>query len=200
VATSARILNYYGVPADQHEMAQVSGNEAGGGGTNPDEMVDALKKLSGKYKTRFTTILDLDYSSRKYESFMRKYNSAAKKMDKRILDTDNYIYFLGGLDPEVLREVNGKGPTYERFMKAVKENIDKGVPVMWALQLGLFPENGQKARQFGGGHMRIIIGYNATKNEIIFSDSWGAGHEKKRMAAPDASAATMGLYLLQPSS
>jgi Peptidase_C39 like family len=200
VATSARILNYYGVPADQHEMAQVSGNQAGGGGTNPDEMEEALKKLSGKYRTRFTTLLDLDYSSRKYESFMRKYNSAAKKLGKRVLDTDNYIYFLGGLDPDVLREVNGKGPNYEKFMKAVKENIDKGVPVMWALQLGLFPENGQKALQFGGGHMRLIIGYNATKNEIIFSDSWGAGHEKKRMAAPDASAATMGLYLLQPST
>ena len=200
VATSARILNYYGVPADQHEMAQVSGNAAGGGGTNPDEMEEAMKKISGKYRTRFTTVLDLDYSSRKYQSFMRKYNSAAKKMGKKVLDTDNYIYFFGGLDPDVLREVNGKGQTYDRFMKAVKENIDKGVPVMWALQLGLFPENGEKARQAGGGHMRIIIGYNTTKNEIVFSDSWGAGHEKKRMAAPDASAATMGLYLLQPST
>ena len=199
VATSARVLNYYGVPADQHEMAQVSGNDAGGGGTNPDEMEDAMKKLSGKYKTRFTTVLDLDYSSRKYQSFLRKYNTVARKLDKKVLDTDNYIYFFGGLDPEVLREVNGKGQTYERFMKAVRENIDKGVPVMWALQLGLFPENGEKARQAGGGHMRLIIGYNATKDEIIFSDSWGAGHEKKRMAAPDASAATMGLYLLQPS-
>lgn len=200
VATSARVLNYYGVPADQHEMAQVSGNDAGGGGTNPDEMEDAMKKLSGKYKTRFTTVLDLDYSSRKYQSFLRKYNSVAKKMDKKVLDTDNYIYFFGGLDPDVLREVNGKGQTYDRFMKAVKENIDKGVPVMWALQLGLFPENGEKARQAGGGHMRLIIGYNPGKDEIIFSDSWGAGHEKKRMAAPDASAATMGLYLLQPAS
>ena len=199
VATASRVFNYYGVPADQHEMAQVSGNEAGGGGTDPDEMEDAMKKISGKYKTRFQTLLDLDYSSRKYQSFMRRYNLSAKKLGKRVLDTDNYIYFMGGLDPDVLREVNGKGPTYEKFMGIVRENIDKGVPVMWALQLGLFPENGEEAEQSGGGHMRLIIGYNAKKNEIIFSDSWGAGHEKKRMAAPDASAATMGLYLLQPS-
>lgn len=198
VATAARVLNYYGVPADQHEMAQVSGSQAGGG-TNPDEMEDAMKKLSGKYGTRFTTILDLDYNSRKYKSFMRKYNTAAKKLGKKELDTDNFIYFFGGLDPEVLREVNGKGVTFDKFMKEVKENIDAGVPVMWALQLGMFPENGEKARQAGGGHMRLIIGYNSTKDEIIFSDSWGAGHEKKRMAAPDASAATMGLYLLKPA-
>jgi len=199
VATAARVLNYYGVPADQHEMAQISGNAAGGGGTNPDEMVDALRKVSGKYRTRFTTVLEHDYFSRSYQRFLRRYNRAAKQLDKRVLDTDNYIYFLGGLDPEVLREVNGKGQAYDRFMKAVTENVDKGVPLMWGLQLGLFPENGEKALQAGGGHMRLIIGYNTGKDEIIFSDSWGAGHEMKRMAAPDASAATMGLYLLQPS-
>lgn len=199
VATAARLFNYYGVSADQHEMAQVSG--AGPNtGTDPDEMVEAMKKISGKYKTRFLPLLELDYSSRKYEGFMRKYNSAAKKLDKKLLDNKNYIYFVGGLDSDVLREVNGKGPVFDKFMNIVRTNIDKGVPVMWALQLGKYPENGEKARQSGGGHMRLIIGYNTTKNEIIFSDSWGAGHEKKRMAAPDASAATMGLYLLQPSA
>ena len=200
VATASRVFNYYGVPADQHEMAQISGNDAGGGGTNPDEMEDALRKISGKYKTRFQTELDFDYSSRKYKSFMVKYNRSAKKLGKKVLDTDNYIYFMGGLNPEVLRDVNGTGQTFEKFMRVVRENIDKGVPVMWGLQLGLFPENGEKAKQLGGGHMRLIIGYNKSTNEIIFSDSWGAGHEKKRMAAPDASAATMGLYLLQPST
>jgi hypothetical protein len=199
VATAARVFNYYGVPTDQHEMAQISGNEAGGGGTNPDEMEAAMKKISGKYKTRYQTLLDLDYSSHKYQSFMRRYNLAAKKLGKEVLDTDNFIFFMGGLDPDVLREVNGKGPTFIKFMAVVRENIDKGVPLMWGLQLGLFPENGEEAEQASGGHMRLIIGYNSKKNEIIFSDSWGAGHESKRMAAPDASAATMGLYLLQPA-
>lgn len=198
VATAARVLNYYGVPADQHEMAQVAGSHAGSG-TNPVEMVEAMKKLSGKYSTRFTTVLDIDYSSRKYESFMRKYNSAARKMDKKEMDTDRFIYAIGSLDPEVLREVSGQGAAYDRFFRVVKSNIDQGVPVMWALQLGLFPENGEKALQVGGGHMRLIIGYNEEKEEIIFSDSWGSGHEKKRMAGPDACAATLGLYLLKPA-
>ena len=200
VATAARVFNFYGVPADQHEMAQVSGNAAGGGGTNPDEMEDAMRRLSGKYKTRYQTLLDCDYSSRKYQSFLVKYNRAARKLNKKVLNTERYFYFMGGLDPVVLREVNGRGAPFEKFMKIIRENIDKGVPVMWALQLGLFPENGAHSRQLSGGHMRLIIGYNTTKNEVIFSDSWGAGHEKKSMAAPDASAATMGLYLLQPAT
>ncbi len=199
VATAARLLNYYGVPVDQHEMAQIAGTQAGGGGTNPEEMEAAMKKISGKYKTNFQVELDLNYSSRKYQSFMRKYNSAAKKLGKKVLDTNNFIYFISGLDSDVLREVNGQGPALDKFLGVVRQNIDKGVPVMWALQLGKYPENGEPAKQFGGGHVRLIIGYNTAKNEIIFSDSWGAGHEKKRMAAADASACTMGLYLLQPT-
>jgi hypothetical protein len=198
VATASRVLNYYGIPADQHEMAQVANTE-GGGGTNPDEMEEAIRKLQGKYHVRFLELIDTDYSSKSYQRFLGTYNRAAKRLNKRVLDTDNYIFFMGGLDAEVLREVRGKGPIFDKFMKVVHENIDKGVPLLWGLQLGKYPENGEKAKQFGGGHMRLIIGYNNAKNEIIFSDSWGAGHEKKRMAAPDASAATMGLYTITPA-
>ncbi len=200
VATASRVLNYYGIPTDQHEIAMVSKNEAGGGGTNPDEMEDAMKKLQGKYHMRYQVLEDRDYSSSKYKRFLTNYNRAAKRMNKRVLDTENYFYFLGGLDSEVMRDVNGKGPVYDKFIKIVRENIDKGVPILWGLQLGKYPENGEAAKQSGGGHMRLIIGYNTTKGEVIFSDSWGAGHEKKRMLAPDASAATMGLYAMTPSA
>jgi hypothetical protein len=110
------------------------------------------------------------------------------------------MFFLDGLNAEVMREVNGKGQVFEKFMRIVRENIDKGVPVLWGLQLGKYPENGEKPKQLGGGHMRLIIGYNMTKGEIIFSDSWGSGHEMKRMLAADASAATMGLYAMTPSN
>jgi len=198
VASAARVLNYYGIPADQHEMAQVANTEAGGG-TNPDEMETALKKLQGKYHVRLLQQIDMDYSSKSYQRFLSTYNRAAKKLNKRVLDTNNYIYFMGGLDAEVLREVRGKGPVFDKFMKVVHDNIDQGVPILWGLTLGKYPENGEKAKQFGGGHMRLIIGYNNTTNEVIFSDSWGAGHEKKRMAAPDASSATMALYTITPS-
>ena len=199
VATAARVLNYYGIPADQHEMAQVSGNEAGGGGTNPEEMETALKKLQGKYHISFRAVIETDYHSNNYKQFLEHYNRAAKRLGKKVLDTNNYIYFMGGLDAEVLRDVRGKGPIFDKFMKVVRENIDAGVPLLWGLQLGKYPENGEKAKQFGGGHMRLIIGYNVTKGEILFSDSWGAGHESKRMLAADASAATMGIYTIKPA-
>ena len=173
MATASRVFNYYGVPADQHEMVRVAGNSAGGGGTNPDEMEDAMRKLSGKYKTRFQSLVELDYSSRKYKSFLKKYNRAAKKLGKRELDTDNYIYFMSGLDAAVLRAVKGEGTTYDGFMRKVRENIDKGVPLMWALQLGLFPENGEPAKQAGGGHMRLITGYNDPTKRDYFQRLMG---------------------------
>ncbi|MFT5470724.1 MAG: hypothetical protein ACI8UO_005855, partial [Verrucomicrobiales bacterium] len=51
-----------------------------------------------------------------------------------------------------------------------------------------------------GGHMRMIIGYNESDNRIVFTDSWGAGHEKKRMQVGHAFGATFGLYSMQPTT
>jgi len=46
--------------------------------------------------------------------------------------------------------------------------------------------------------MRLIIGYNARSSEILYSDSWGAGHEIKRMSLRDAYAITTGLLSIEP--
>ena len=47
--------------------------------------------------------------------------------------------------------------------------------------------------------MRLIIGYNDKEQKLIFSDSWGAGHEFKRMKMSDAYKATKGVYSLRPT-
>ena len=46
--------------------------------------------------------------------------------------------------------------------------------------------------------MRLIVGYNAKTEEILYSDSWGAGHELKRMKADDAWTITTGLMTVEP--
>ncbi|HSJ03958.1 MAG: hypothetical protein ACAI34_04820 [Verrucomicrobium sp.] len=85
-----------------------------------------------------------------------------------------------------------------RFQKSIQDYTSKGVPLLWALQLGLFPEEPQISLQAGGGHMRLILGCNAAKGEIIFTDSWGAGHELKRMKIQDAYQATLAVYVIEP--
>ena len=71
------------------------------------------------------------------------------------------------------------------------------VPVGWCLQLGMFKE--PKIPQTGGGHMRLIIGYNDKKDTIIYSDSWAAGHGKKEMPIANAYCMTNVLLAMPPT-
>jgi hypothetical protein len=199
-ASAARVLNFYGIPADQHEVAQIAGTKPGvGGGTLVAAFEDALKRVSGKYGTRMQSLLDTSVTNRDFERFLRKYNQAAKKAGLPELGEGERAQLSEQVDPAVLREVLGKGTAHERFFKRVRDHIDIGIPLFWTLQLGLYEENGEPPRQEGGAHMRLIIGYNESSNEILFSDSWGPGHERKRINGNDAVAATMNLFVLRPA-
>ena len=99
------------------------------------------------------------------------------------------------MDLEILKEGKGRGTARDGFVRDVKEKINKGVPLLWAVVLGKVKEG--KLPQMLGGHMRLIIGYNDKTNEILYSDTWGAGHELKRMSVDDAWAITLLVYTLE---
>jgi len=86
------------------------------------------------------------------------------------------------------------------FHTMVGKSIDAGIPLLWSLEVGLFPEDPPLREQTSGGHMRMIIGYNTKAGQLIFSDSWGAGHEFKTMDANDAYRATHGLFVMKPTT
>ena len=110
------------------------------------------------------------------------------------------VTFKPLVNPELYYSKGKRRVSLKEFVGIVKEYADKGVPLLWALQLGRFEEDPPLPGegQISGGHMRMIIGYNSTTNKILFTDSWGAGHELKRMDATDAYEATMGLYSMSP--
>ena len=111
------------------------------------------------------------------------------------------VTFRALVNPEAYYAGNGKRRVSEReFFTLVKESTDKGVPLLWGLVLGEKPEDPPlpNGGQVSGGHMRLIIGYNEAKKQLLFTDSWGAGHELKRMAMVDAYDVTMGLYSMAP--
>lgn len=111
------------------------------------------------------------------------------------------VTFKPLVNPELYYTNNRKRRVSEKeFMSIVKEYTDKGVPLLWGLSLGQKPEEPPlpMGGQVSGGHMRLIIGYNTAKNQLIFTDSWGAGHELKRMAMLDAYDVTMGVYSMAP--
>lgn len=109
------------------------------------------------------------------------------------------VSFKPLVNPELYYSGNGKRRVSDKeFLSIIKENVEKGVPLLWGLELGRKQEDPPLSRQASGGHMRMVIGYNLAKNQVIFTDSWGAGHELKRMAMPDAYDVTMGLYSMAP--
>ncbi|MBL9129820.1 MAG: C39 family peptidase [Verrucomicrobiaceae bacterium] len=111
------------------------------------------------------------------------------------------VSFKALVNPEQYYTAGRKRRVSEKsFTSTVKEYVNKGVPLLWALELGRAQEEPPLpgSGQTRGGHMRMIIGYNEAKNQILFTDSWGAGHELKRMALLDAYDVTIGLYSMAP--
>ncbi|MEP6670362.1 MAG: C39 family peptidase [Chthoniobacter sp.] len=198
VAATERVMRYYGDKVDENELAQVA-NTGTAGGTSTNAMVDALKKLSARLKVRVREVEKFDI--KEILTLIAEYNRAAQKNHKPPLPDQGHMIDVGAMyrdmDTDVLREVRNKNKgDLHRFQRAVQSHIDDGVPLLWTVMLGKVPEPG--IPQNAGGHMRLIIGYNNTKDEILFSDSWGAGHELKRMKAEDAWTMTTGTMSIEP--
>lgn len=126
------------------------------------------------------------------------------EMQKSLAKVDQRfkVKFKPFINPELYYSNAGKRRVSQKqFSTIVKEHVDKGIPLLWALELGRFPENPPLPNdgQVSGGHMRMVIGYNSAKNEIIFTDSWGSGHELKRMSEAAGYEVTLGLYSMSPA-
>lgn len=168
VASAQRVFEYYGLGIDMHQIAEIAGSDPKQG-TSSYEMAKELDEIDYRFKTRLEVIA------------LASYRDQLVKVKQ---SSDGY-QSGGDFEPQ-------------DFMKAIKSSIDEGVPLLWGLELGLFPESPDLKPQTEGGHMRTIIGYHEKKDLVIFSDSWGIGHEFKTMEFEHAFKATTGLYRLKP--
>jgi hypothetical protein len=133
--------------------------------------------------------------------------SMAKELDRIDFRFKTRLVVMAMMSERELVEVEVKKGEYlvgkpvdeRKFIKGIHDFIDDGIPLLWSLELGRFPEEPDLKPQTSGGHMRVIIGYNESTGRLIFSDSWGAGHEFKTIKASDAYAASMGLFALKPT-
>ena len=197
VASAERVLRYYGAEVDQHELAQIANSDSAKG-TSPDAMFDSLKRLTARFGIKSRSLVEWNY--RDFMQMISKYNRATKRgklapeIDTNLRDLDS---FYPPMDPQILKEVRLKQKAdFGRFQRDIQSHIDEGIPLLWSVRLGLIPEKGLS--QARGGHMRLIIGYDPKDEEILYSDSWGRGHEQKRMSFEDAWTITSGLSSLQP--
>lgn len=175
-ASCARLFNYMGVKCDQDEIAELVKNDAEKG-TRPSDMYSALRKIDQRYNMRV-----------------------------KVAKLPRGFGLQGMRDTEVMRAQKGD------LAKLAVDNIGAGTPLLWAVALPFnpvevrigFPDGPNPGKtiqdpQMGGGHMRLIIGYNSKTGDIIFTDSWGAGHEIKRMSLRDAEGMTQAVFTMQPA-
>jgi len=214
-ATSERVLRYYGVNVDEHEIAQAAGTTAEGG-TSTRGMKDSVTAVGKRYKLA-TVVAYGDFEKPMGERIAgivkeaANYNKAAKRLKKKEIPESVYISHRGNtiyydaealdaaMEPEVLLYMKVNGPQkskFKKFLADVRQQIGKGIPLFWGLTLGVFPE--ENVPQERGGHMRLIIGYNDKRGEILYSDSWGEGHELKRIAADKAFTVSHCLMYMKP--
>lgn len=199
VATAARIFAYYGMDyVDQHELASLA-NSSAEGGTRAGEMAENLKKIGARFQIR-VRVLDSLTDYRDFRSLVKAYNRAASKLKKEKMDDEcDWPFFWANADGEVLRRARAGSPSQvDRWLNSIRPYITAGIPVLWSVQLGILPEP-LRLTQTGGGHLRLIIGFDEEKKTLIFSDSWGAEHTEKEMPLVDAIAITTGRQVMQPS-
>ena len=210
-ASSERVLRYYGLDIDEHEIAQAAGTTAEGG-TSGKAMRDSILAVGKRYKLATVVAYgDMDKStSERVKNLFKEaeaYNKMAKKLKRREIPKDVYVHghavdaaaFDAAMEPEVRMELKCRGTQkgrYKRFLADIHQQVNKGIPLFWGVTLGIFPE--PDIPQASGGHMRLIIGYNDSKNEILYTDSWGKGHELKRMSADQAFTVSHSLMYLKP--
>lgn len=203
VASAERVMRFYGVDVDQHELAQMANSNAKEG-TSPAAMLASLKGLTARLGVRAKSLYELFESDTDFLKLIEDYNRLAN----RAKEEKKKVYFgkpgttdMGDcyrqMDLDLFKQLRMKEKAdFEKFRREIQRGVAEGIPLLWSVVLGLVPEHG--LGQASGGHMRLVIGYNTKTNEIIYSDSWGAGHEQKRMGCEDAWTITTGLSTIQP--
>ncbi len=200
VASVERIMRYYGAPVDQHELAQIANTDAALG-TSTGAMLSSLRRLTGRLGIKVRSLHQ--WNARDFLKLVDDYNRATKRgklaPELPLPYATNADAFFSQVKPDIYKEVRMKSAAdFGRFQRDIQRSIDQGIPLLWSVRLGIVRESNTPQRI--GGHMRIIVGYNQTTNEVLYSDSWGQGHEEKRMAMDDAWTITDGLSSLQPLS
>jgi hypothetical protein len=198
VASTERVMRYYGSQVDSNELAQIANADAAGG-TSYNAMFDALKKVSARLKVRVRQVEESNVKM--ILELIKEYNRVAKKSGVAPIPDPGQMIDIGDIYGRMQLATLKEARTHNRadlgrFQREVQRYVEQGVPLLWSVQLGFVSEPG--IPQHAGGHMRLIIGCNPKTNEVIFSDSWGAGHEQKRMPMDDAWTITTGMAAIEP--
>lgn len=209
-AAAARVLQGYGIEITMEDMVALAGS-SDTKGTNVNDWEKALRQVASDHGLRLKTVSELTESCNPFSTQLRNYNAIAEIMDYSQVDVADYLQpgledrkgFWEDREYPIQRNVM---LTDDKKCAAFEENvigrIDESDPIFWRVTTGDISEqrvdtSENMVRYYErDSHMRLIVGYNEARGEVIYSDSWGEGHAHKRMDAQDALSITTGMYYL----
>ena len=209
-AAAARVLQGYGIEVTMEDMVALAGT-SDTKGTNVNDWEKALRKVASDHGLRLRTVVELTESCNPFSQQLYNYNVIAEAMGYPRVDASDYLQpgledrkgFWEDRKYSVQRNVM---LTDDKKCAAFEENvvsrIDESDPIFWRVTTGDISEqrvdtSENTVRYYErDSHMRLIVGYNEVRGEVIYSDSWGEGHAHKRMDAQDALSITTGMYYL----
>ena len=197
VAATERVLRYFGTSVDQHQIAQLANTQQG---TDPESLKVALQRISRSLQIKLTE--QQEFNVKTFLKMVDDYNAMARRkgavdIKLPVSGTINVADVFAEMDPKVLAAARVRNPAaVGRFHDKAVQYVNKKIPLLWSVMLGIVPE--KEVLQAGGGHLRLIIGYNDKTREILYTDTWGAGHELKRMSVDDAYTITTALFTIEP--
>ncbi len=209
-ASAERVIRYFGIDVDQHQIAQLAETSARHG-TSIEGFTEAITAIGKSYTLDQKNLMRADRgkSFQDSQTFreLKDYNAMAKRLKKPQVDWERYTFnhvvdisaIWNALDPQILMESRlRRNQEFMKFLTNIRSYVDSGIPLFWSCLVGLYPEVPDLGANGAFGHIRLIIGYNTKTHEIIYSDSWGPNHALKRMSDKQAWAMTKGLLVLRP--
>ena len=209
-AAAARVLQGYGIEITMEDMVALVGT-SDTKGSNINDWEKALRQVASDHGLTLNTVSELTESCNPFSRQLYNYNAIAEIMGYSKADIADYLQpgledrkgFWEDREYPVQRNVM---LTDDKKCAAFEENvigrIDESDPIFWRVTTGDISEqrvdtSENMVRYYErDSHMRLIVGYNETRGEVIYSDSWGEGHAHKRMDAQDALSITTGMYYL----
>lgn len=198
-AVMERVLRYFGRNVDQHEMAQMA-NTSSKGGTTATGMTTALQRMAEELRVNLQT--HIRFNETDFEKLITDYNRMAKNARQPEITVKkqgeiNLAEIYEKLDPQLLKQARlRRDAGKQQFTAIIRKYVNTGCPLIWTVMVGKVSES--PPIEGHGGHMRLIIGYNDRTAEVLYSDTWGPRHERKRMPLDDAWTITLDLFTIEP--
>lgn len=190
-STIARVLAYYGSDIELHALAGMMGVDPKRGITM-DKTIEVLEKIDSKIDVEFKMLYTFpDFAPRKLNFFIKKYNSLARRKNAAELDISKGA--KNSFNGEIFTQLRSGDPWKKRFFTEVRRSVDHGIPLCWGTII--FPQKKGGACSY---HLRLIVGYSTEPEGVVFSDSWGKGHERNIENLDEAWGRTMFLFSLTP--